>query len=355
MTVSNWEKGIFIPTSQNVLQVAMALNFPAAWFQQEELELVNEYALSFRCQSRMSARLRNQSARIWDMAVVVASKFRNEFNLPVVSVPDYSDSAIDPESAAAMLRDELRLGTDPIDSMIATLESMGIMVFWTDIDSRTVDAYCHWDDNSPIVVLNTNQRSGERSRFNAAHELGHLVLHRESIYRQHFEDIEGPDPIDGETRQIREQEANAFASAFLLPEISYGEDAPFQPEPNDFLELKSKWKVSVAAMIRRSLELGYFSSDQYERIMRKIAIRGWRSEEPDPCPNEESIIHRQILEAFLEEDKTADDLAQQLHLGVADLCSLIPLASDFTNIKRQLKTSSRQQGKILDFPTNRAA
>lgn len=360
MTISHWEKGSCIPTLQNVVEMAGALNFPLTWFEQDELELVDERALSFRCQSRMSVGLRNQSSRTWDFAALVAAQFRADFNLPPVSVPDLSEEATHPEVAAQMLRDELRLGLDPVDNMVAVLESMGVLVFWTSIDSRTVDAYCHWDDNNPIVVLNTNQRCGERSRFNAAHELGHLVLHRESIYRQDFGSAEGEEQVeDGETRQKREQEANAFASAFLLPEHGWGEDAPFQPEPNDFLELKDKWKVSVAAMIRRNYDLDYFSSDQYERAMTRLTMRSWRLEEPDPLPNEESIIHRQILEALQADSKTARDLAKMLHLDFEALCSLMPGAQHFANKKadetRRQKTAFQRMGQVIEFPKDRAA
>lgn len=371
-TVSCWEKGQYVPTSQNVIEIASVLGFPITWFEQDELNLVDEHALSFRCQSRMTAALRNQSSRTWDFAALIAAQLRADFNLPSVFVPDYSEEVTraeelnkpeertGPEVAAQMLRDELRLGVSPIDNMVAVLESMGVLVFWTSIDSKTVDAYCHWDDNNPIVVLNINQRCGERSRFNAAHELGHLVLHRESIYRQNFEDSdEEIEIVDGETRQKREQEANAFASAFLLPEQSFGEDAPFQPEPNDFLDLKEKWKVSISAMIRRNYDLEYFSPDQYERAMTRLTMRGWRQEEPEPMDNEESIIHRQIFEALRADNRTAMDLAKTLHLNLKDLCTLMPLAERFpqkrTPENQLRKNLSQPTGKVLDFPIRKIA
>src|SRR3546814_6566541 len=44
-------------------------------------------------------------------------------------------------------------------------------------DTKNVDAFSCWRNGQPFVFLNTF-KSAERSRFDAAHELAHLVLHR---------------------------------------------------------------------------------------------------------------------------------------------------------------------------------
>ena len=81
--------------------------------------------------------------------------------------------------------------------MISLLESKGIRTFSLSDEAQEVDACCQWINDRPFIFLNIS-KSSERCRFDAAHELGHLVMHRHGI-------IEG--------RQM-EQEANAFASAF---------------------------------------------------------------------------------------------------------------------------------------------
>ena len=63
-----------------------------------------------------------------------------------------------------------------------------------------------------IRISDTN-KTAEHSRFDAAHELGHLVLHRH-----------------GPPRGIEaERQANAFASAFLMPHGSVFPRAPKFP------------------------------------------------------------------------------------------------------------------------------
>ena len=53
-------------------------------------------------------------------------------------------------------------------------------------DCRELDAFCFWRHGRPFVFLNT-VKSAERNRMDCAHELAHLVLHREvrEMTREH--------------------------------------------------------------------------------------------------------------------------------------------------------------------------
>jgi Zn-dependent peptidase ImmA (M78 family) len=53
----------------------------------------------------------------------------------------------------------------------------GVSIFSMAEDTAEVDAFSLWRDTTPFVFLNT-LKSAERSRFDAAQELGHLVMHR---------------------------------------------------------------------------------------------------------------------------------------------------------------------------------
>ena len=68
-------------------------------------------------------------------------------------------------------------------------------------DCRSVDAFSLYRDGRPFIFLNTAM-SGERQRFDTAHELGHLVLHADA------------DVAHG---RDKEQEANRFAASLLMP------------------------------------------------------------------------------------------------------------------------------------------
>src|SRR5260363_245495 len=75
-----------------------------------------------------------------------------------------------------------------------------VRVFSLSLDTTDVDAFSLWRQRTPFIFLNT-RKSAEHARFDAAHELGHLVLHRHGS------------PQGREA----EKEADTFASAFLMP------------------------------------------------------------------------------------------------------------------------------------------
>ncbi|MCH6544747.1 MAG: ImmA/IrrE family metallo-endopeptidase, partial [Deltaproteobacteria bacterium] len=89
-------------------------------------------------------------------------------------------------------------------------------------ETSAVDAFSFWHGARPCIFLNPSKRSASRSRFDIAHELGHLVLHA--------------DAAPGSP--IHEKEANAFASAFLLPRETFGSECPTQLSWSDFWKLK---------------------------------------------------------------------------------------------------------------------
>lgn len=89
------------------------------------------------------------------------------------------------------------------------------------VDAAEVDAFSMWRQSTPFVFLNT-KKSAEHSRFDAAHELGHLVLHRHGS------------PQGREA----EREANAFASAFLMPRASVLAYAPRMATIDHLIKLK---------------------------------------------------------------------------------------------------------------------
>lgn len=353
MALSGYESGDYTPAPEVVQELAHALKFPPTWFEQDDISLVRPQSLTFRAQSRMTASLRDRAARQWDLAALVAAHLRGEFNLPPLDLPDLSGD--DPETAAQTLRNQWRLGHEPIEHFVALLESRGILPFWSDIDSRTVDAYSHWDNDNPLVVFNVHEIAADRARFNAAHELGHLVLHHDALSGQNI-----VEEVDGEKRQQLEIEANRFASAFLMPEAAWLDVAPIQPVPEAFLDLKSHWGVSVAAQIRRNFDLELFSKDQYERAMTRLTVKGWRTREPELLEAETSIVHRKVLESLQSEGRSAEDLADELHLPVEDLFLLMPVARDFSRPQKPKREFRRfgtvePKGNVIQLHDRREA
>lgn len=183
----------------------------------------------------------------------------DEFDLPPIQFLekdfDYKEITY---SLIEQVADELRgaWGLDletPIDNMTKAIENAGAIVTYFDELSDKIDAFSI-NRKRPIVIRNNEKDSGCRLRFDLAHECGHLVLHK--FIDNSFED------------DIKEDQANRFASAFLLPRRGFAKefhDVFLGQRINwgKMLQLKKRWKVSFGAIIRRAYDLGMIDAVKY--------------------------------------------------------------------------------------------
>lgn len=164
---------------------------------------------------------------------------------------------IDPKALAARVREELGLGTSPIHDICGLLESCGIKVLQI---ARATDAFFGLsigpDDGGPAIVINTWARIPvERWIFSAAHELGHLLLHREAYV---FEEEDEP--------REEEDQADAFAAALLMPAEAFDrewEEASGHSLYERVLKVKRIFHVSYRTVLRRLRELNQVSDQVY--------------------------------------------------------------------------------------------
>jgi len=314
-SVTAFEDGTRRPLHGNVLKMSSWLGFPVEWFYAPHVDLLEPESLSFRSRRSMTATLRNRANAASAIATAVISPaFNSRFNLPSLDVPDLSGE--EPEAAAQILRHHWKLGLWPIANMVHLLEAKGVEVYWWNEDSPCVDAVSMWRNNKPFVMLNQHKGYGDRDRWNAAHELGHLTLHRRELI------------ADG--RKV-EAEADRFAAAFLLPAAAFRLDSPKQPVLRRYFDLKRKWGVSIAAMVRRSKDLYIFTEWQYDCACKEISWRGWRSQEPVEVAilPEQSASHTDILKFLSTKGIYAERIATQLHLTVTDFIEAVPLSADY--------------------------
>jgi len=194
-------------------------------------EEVAEETASFRFMSKMTAGQRNMASGQGAIALHFNRWVERRLELPSVALPDLRHER-DPEAAAAAVRQHWGLGQQPIKNLVHLLESKGVRLFSLSIDAAEVDAFSMWKETIPFVFLNT-RKSAEHSRFDAAHELGHLLLHRHAA------------PAG------REAEADTFASAFLVPRGSVLAHAPRFVTLEQLIRLKRIWTVSLSALTYR--------------------------------------------------------------------------------------------------------
>lgn len=311
-TVTLWEAGERDPTPK-LKQLCEVLGQSEEFLTASETPVTNPESVSFRKRADAKRVVRDKAAASVDLASgVVVPALRAFFGrLPSVDLSQMA--GLPPEVAAASLREAWGLGESPLRNVVEQLEARGVRVFWVDSDSRSLSAFCKWIESEPYVFLNTAKHDGCRSRFDACHELAHLVLHEE---------------VDFDSVDIRllEREADAFASAFLLPREPFLEDAPRFFDRDHLFAMKKTWGVSVQAMVRRLFDLQVFSSWQYEYAFRQMSGWGWRSR-PEPLAGEmeSSKIHSVLCDRLEERDKTPKSFVDELHIPWAIACELMPV------------------------------
>lgn len=276
-SITAYENARTVPTESSLSALAQALDFPVAFFRLPEVDEIPLDSLSFRAMSKMTAGQREAARSSAAIATTIASWVNHRFDIPQVELPTLSH--LSPEEASINLRGAWGLGEAPIPNLLHLVESRGIKVFSLAADCRDVDAFCTRAGGGPFVFLNLT-KSGERGRFDLAHELGHLVMHGDSRIPH------GPEA---------EQEAQRFASAFLMPRSDVLAEGLRLARPEQIVRAKRRRGVSAMALNYRLRDLGLTTEWQYNNSARALAQQGFRRGEPGGLPRESSQLWRKVI------------------------------------------------------------
>jgi Zn-dependent peptidase ImmA (M78 family) len=171
------------------------------------------------------------------------------------------------------------------------------------VDAETVDAFSLWRDNRPYVFLSM-AKTAERSRFDLAHELGHLVMHSRGS--------EG-DP---------EREADAFGSALLMPREVVLASSTREPATPEILRLRTHFRVSAMAMTRRLHDVGRLSDWAYRQNCVQLTQRGFRSGEPGGGQREFSRVFQVAFGLLRGSGAGVSEVTSELGITVQELHAL---------------------------------
>ena len=305
-TITRLVHGYHTPVPETVAKIARALGYPESFFMRDDPDEVDAGAVSFRSFSKMKAVERDAALSAGTLGLLVDTWLDARFSLPDPDLLDLSHET-DPELAAAYVRQDWGLGEQPIGSLLALFETKGIRLFSLSENTASVNAFSFWKGSKAFIFLN-NFKTAESSRFDAAHELGHLVMHRH-----------------GDPKGVRsgEREADAFASAFLMPEGDVRAKMPRPFTVDAIIRAKARWRVSAMALAYRLHALRLVSDWQYKSICIELSRRGYRGGEPIGIDRETSIVWRKILRQLWSERISKEDIAQDLDLPLAELEGLI--------------------------------
>ena len=211
-----------------------------------------------------SARVRAEGRLHW--LETIADYLSTGVDFPRVNLPDYDPPGNllllgddDIEVIAAAARRHWGMSDDgPIGNMIYLLENQGVIVARDHLGAVTLDSLSSLSSTSerPYVVIGLEKGTAVRWRYDAAHELGHLILHKyidpKALKRA------------ADFRRAEDQ-AHRFASAFLLPMAAFADDF-FSASLDALRAMKPKWRVSIAMMIKRAHDGNLISEEHYRRM-----------------------------------------------------------------------------------------
>ncbi len=240
------------------------LRFPETYFFGDAPPTLENWA--FRSLARMTARQRDKALAAGAQAVSLDIWLDALIHRPTPTIPDLREHS-SPEDAAIALRAAWGLGYRPLPNVVHLMEAHGVRVYSLVQDGASFDAFSVWHGEVPFVFLNTTT-TPERQRMDGCHEIGHLVLHAHT---------------GGGDTKLENDEAAAFAGAFLMPAPSFVASAPQTITLSSIIQAKQTWGVSAISYARRLYELQRITEWQYRSLCIKIRTEYHHTEEPGPA------------------------------------------------------------------------
>jgi Zn-dependent peptidase ImmA (M78 family)/DNA-binding XRE family transcriptional regulator len=325
-SVSQYERSKQSPSPDMLSLMSDKLSMPLSYFTRE-IRRIESNAIFWRGKTTAtkSARDRAEIRLVWIREVI---DYLAEFfdfpalNLPKIDVPrDFREIDSDMlEAAVGTVRDHWRVGDGPMPDLLLEMENNGIIASRIYVGVEKLDAFSQWSSahKIPFVILSRDKASAVRQRFDAAHELAHLVLHA------------GVDPKRLNTAsdyKILEDQAHYFANALLLPAETFS-NALWAPTLDGMLAIKERWKVSVGAMIKRCEALDIIDDNSARRLWINYNRRGWRKIEPFDGKIEKErprLLRRSITQLLTEGEQSVAQIMSAIPLAPKDIEELCDL------------------------------
>ena len=328
--LSRMEKGR-LSISENVLEeIAEALNFPKSFFFQENVKTpISDFYYRKRVTIPKKKLSRLEAAM--DLIRIGLDKLFADIELPPLSIPHLdTESGVSAKEAARKIRGVLNLRKGPIKNLVGLLEQSGVVVFPIKSDSDKFDGITLFTDDRHVVIFLNRNLPNDRKRFTLAHELGHLTLHLRA-------------PFDEQSDRVKEDQANQFASEFLMPELDIRNDLAGLTMTS-LSALKSDWQVSMKSLIYRAQTLRIISERRAQNLYIELSRLGYVKIEPGFVEFDEPRVVRKAIQLLKEElNYTNEEIAENLSLSLPDFLEL------FLNQKQniiQLKANrQRENGK----------
>ena len=343
-SLGNYERGKQTPRSDVLDAISKALNVQRELFLCPMPTLSKEGIWPRSLSSATKAMRTKAEARFMWMKELVA--YLGEYldfprlTIPAIEVPKDPEEITSGfiEDAAMECRRSWGLGVGPIPDVLLVFENNGIIASRGELGTDKLDSFSQFADGFAYVLFNAKDASAVRLRFDAAHELGHLILHRY---------VDKKKARRNSLFRALENQAHGFALAFLLPANGFTMEM-YAPTLDGLHALKGRWKVSIAAMIKRCADLELLNEFETRRSWINLTRRGWKRWEPmdDSIPKEEPRLLRRSISMLIDEGiKTRQQILTDIPLSARDIEDLTSLPKGFmSGVDLQSEAAPRIKG-----------
>jgi Zn-dependent peptidase ImmA (M78 family) len=298
--ISRFEGGIIKPSEEQASRLADVLQYPVDLFYQEDrIYGFNASVFFHRKRADMPAKILRRIHAVLNLTrirvdrMLLAGDIAPQFELMKMSVEEIGS----PEEIARRMRALLHIPAGPISNLTTAVEDAGVIIALHKFGSSRTDAVSEWiPGHKPTILMNADESvGGDRYRWTLAHELGHLIMH------------------SGPTDEM-EEEANRFASEFLMPEKEIRHQLR-NVRLATLAALKSVWKVSMAALLERAKQLRTITPSQYRYMRINLGKLGYLHREPVELdvPRENPTLISALVTAHIRE----------LQFGLRELAKLL--------------------------------
>jgi Zn-dependent peptidase ImmA (M78 family) len=227
-------------------------------------------------------------------------------------------------------------------AMRQAVERKGLLVFltngyqgpWQISRESPIRGFSLYFDNYPVIAIKKQDSEGPQA-FTLMHELGHLLLHRDSF-------IDDEDDFHG--HRGKERVANAFAGNLLVPDRALHEIHLDRVPVDDvkaydayLRDHAKRWTVSVEVILRRLADEGHLPVQRYQ------AYREWKASLPRHVPSNNGYRYRfkeperMFGEPFV---RTVLDALHSKHISLAKASSYLDNLK-ITDLRRLEATHAR--------------
>jgi Zn-dependent peptidase ImmA (M78 family)/transcriptional regulator with XRE-family HTH domain len=229
-------------------------------------------------------------------------------NVPFIDPESNAEKYKTVSEIARAMRFSWNIPRGPIENLTKVLEDAGILVVFSNFNTRFFDAVSFSTQSGRYVIFVNGQMPGDRIRYSLAHECGHIIMHR--IPHEKIED-----------------EANDFAGEFLLPEKEirpYLSNLTLETLAN----LKRYWKVSMQAILVRAKTLSTITPNQYKYLWMQMAKMGYKLNEPVEIVSEQPTLLQELVNIYIQDYNYSDsELKMLLFLDDEEYKKYNPTAS----------------------------